>query len=202
MKIFTAALGTFVTGTMLFLGTGFANETDISNPESRSMKQERSMNSVQNQENKKFVRTSELMDKAIKNDRGEKLGSVDELVFSNDGKLKYLVLLKGGTLGIGGDLIPVPFEAVKDSFTVKENEIVISALTEHRIDNAPSVSRDELANLEQNERISDEANAYFGQQDPGIQTESEPKTNKFSEPYRTQKKDLNNSMNDSHTTDR
>jgi sporulation protein YlmC with PRC-barrel domain len=59
-------------------------------------------------------RASELMSRAVYNDKGEKLGTVDELVLDgNKDHIDYFVLSYGTTLGMGGKLFAIPWRMVE-----------------------------------------------------------------------------------------
>jgi hypothetical protein len=106
-----------------------------------------------------YVHASKIMDKKVKNDEDKELGSIKELIFSKEGELSYLVMSEGEN----GDMIPVPFAAVKDDFQVKEDNIVISGLTEDQIKNAPKFSENELAELRKGDQQDERVHGYFGE---------------------------------------
>lgn len=57
-------------------------------------------------------RASDLIGMSIKNKEGENLGSLKDLVFDRKtGGIRYGVLARGGLLGIGQKLVPVPWNA-------------------------------------------------------------------------------------------
>lgn len=87
-------------------------------------------------------RASELLDRRIENTQGDKLGSVKDLVIGRDGKVSYLILSRGGVLGMGDKLIPIPLQAA----TLSEDRIILN-VTEDRLANAPSFSEDEWPNF-------------------------------------------------------
>jgi sporulation protein YlmC with PRC-barrel domain len=67
----------------------------------------------------KVFRTSTLNGMEVKNQQGESLGKVHELVIDvTTGKVAYAALSHGGVLGIGDKLFAVPF----DQFTLKHAE--------------------------------------------------------------------------------
>ena len=57
-------------------------------------------------------RVSDILKTTVENGRGEKLGTLHDLMVGGDGRLKYAILSHGGFLGIGDVLIPVPFDAL------------------------------------------------------------------------------------------
>jgi Uncharacterized conserved protein len=59
-----------------------------------------------------FNKASKLIGMDVKNQQGEKLGDIKDVVIDFDGgKISYLVLSAGGTLGIGDKLLAVPVSA-------------------------------------------------------------------------------------------
>jgi PRC-barrel domain len=56
-----------------------------------------------------FYQVSHLYGSYVKNPQGEYLGRVEDLILEN-GRISYLVMAQGGSVGIGGKLIAVPFE--------------------------------------------------------------------------------------------
>ena len=69
------------------------------------------------------VRLSDLMNAKIKSNAGEDLGQLEDVVINpQNGKIEYAVLGRGGFLGIGEKLVPVPWQSVsvqsKKEFTI------------------------------------------------------------------------------------
>ncbi|MCH7372956.1 PRC-barrel domain-containing protein [Aeromonas sp. MR16] len=77
--------------------------------------------------------------------RGEKLGSIKELMLDiENGKVCYAVLSFGGFLSLGEKLFAVPWSALKVD---TENKRFIMDTTEERMKNAPGFDRDNWANM-------------------------------------------------------
>jgi sporulation protein YlmC with PRC-barrel domain len=55
------------------------------------------------------VRTDRLIGKSVVSPAGEKLGKVQDLIIARDGRVNFVVLARGGTLGFGETYVPVPF---------------------------------------------------------------------------------------------
>jgi sporulation protein YlmC with PRC-barrel domain len=53
-------------------------------------------------------RASKLLKQDVYNDKGEKIGKVDDLVLSPDGTLSTAVINVGGFLGVGKHLVAIP----------------------------------------------------------------------------------------------
>ena len=56
-------------------------------------------------------RASQLMGRAVENEKNQKIGTLDDLVIAKDKSL-YGILQVGGFLGLGGYLIAVPYDSL------------------------------------------------------------------------------------------
>ena len=61
------------------------------------------------------VRASELIGRDVVDERREIIGTIEDLIIGLEGRLQYLVVARGGVLGIGERLIAVPFDAVEQT---------------------------------------------------------------------------------------
>jgi sporulation protein YlmC with PRC-barrel domain len=93
-------------------------------------------------------RASEIKGLNVQNQQGEDLGQVDDLVFDNQGKISYLILSTGGVMGVGGNLVPVPWK--EDKITIQEDNVILS-MDKQRLDQAPSFSSGEWDQMSQQE---------------------------------------------------
>ena len=83
----------------------------------------------------KGYRMSKLIGSTVINDKNEKIGTVDDVVADKDKKqLSFAVLQVGGFLGLGGQLVVVPY----DSLVIDETGQKITL---------PGASKDELKKL-------------------------------------------------------
>jgi sporulation protein YlmC with PRC-barrel domain len=57
-------------------------------------------------------RASKLQDKPVFNERGERVGEVDDMIIAKDGKT-FAVVQVGGFLGVGKKLVAVPYESLQ-----------------------------------------------------------------------------------------
>jgi sporulation protein YlmC with PRC-barrel domain len=60
----------------------------------------------------KGLRTSKLLGQSVVNDKGERVGSLDDIVVGDDHSL-YAVLQVGGFLGLGSHRVAVPYDSLK-----------------------------------------------------------------------------------------
>ena len=58
-------------------------------------------------------RSSEIVGTAVYNDHDERIGSVDDLLVGQDGRISEAVLSVGGFLGIGAKLVAVPYSRLR-----------------------------------------------------------------------------------------
>jgi sporulation protein YlmC with PRC-barrel domain len=108
-------------------------------------------------QSQKSVRLSELMDAKVETSGGDNLGSIEDFVISpSDGQIKFVVLGKGGFLGIGENLIPVPWQSI----SVGADNKVTSTLDENKLENAPKLD----SNYSQlnNPGFANTVNQHFG----------------------------------------
>ncbi|MDD5204642.1 MAG: PRC-barrel domain-containing protein [Desulfobacterales bacterium] len=112
-------------------------------------------------------RISELMDKKVKNDQGQDLGQIEDLVVGKDGRISYIILSQGGVMGIGDKLTPIPFKNAQ--FNQEQDEVILSGIDKQKLENAPTISQDDW------QRLSDpgferELFSYYGQEktQPGM----------------------------------
>jgi sporulation protein YlmC with PRC-barrel domain len=120
-----------------------------------------------------FLKVSELMDKNIKDQQGQEVGTVKDVLVSEQGEAKYLILSKEDKM------IPVPWEAA--NLQVQQDEIT-AQLDEQRLANAPSFQEGEWPQFESN--YEQQIHSYYGTEmrqpgmqpgmQPGIQPETQP----------------------------
>jgi hypothetical protein len=77
-------------------------------------------------------RASKIVGSDVYNGADESVGTVDDVIISNDGKVPYVVLAVGGFLGLGQRLVVVDSSAL----SIKDGKIVIA-----------NASRDQLKSL-------------------------------------------------------
>jgi sporulation protein YlmC with PRC-barrel domain len=90
------------------------------------------------------VRSSKVVGLKVKNEKGEDLGTIDELVITGNGKVVYVILAHGGFLGIGDNLIPIPWDTVKYD---PEKEIAIVGIDKEILEKSPVFASKEWPDL-------------------------------------------------------
>ena len=58
-------------------------------------------------------RSSQIVGTTVYNDRDERIGTVDDLIVGQDGRISEAVLSVGGFLGLGAKLVAVPYDQVR-----------------------------------------------------------------------------------------
>jgi len=80
-------------------------------------------------------RADAIIGLAVLNEEGQDLGKVADLTFSDDGRIVYLVISRGGFLGFGSKLCAIPWQAA--TTRIHENALIVN-LSEERLDQAPT----------------------------------------------------------------
>ena len=95
--------------------------------------------------NSRVLSASTLSSDDVYNPKGEKLGSIKELMLDiESGKVCYAVLSFGGFLSLGEKLFAVPWSAL----TVDtENKRIVMDTNEERLKNAPGFDTDHWPNM-------------------------------------------------------
>jgi hypothetical protein len=62
-------------------------------------------------------RATGLIGRSVRNDKHDKIGSIDDLMISKDGNAMFAILQVGSFLGLGGKLVAVPYKSlvIKDA---------------------------------------------------------------------------------------
>ena len=102
---------------------------------------------------------SALSSDDVCNQRGEKLGSIKELLVDvNDGKLAYAVLSCGGFMSLGEKLYAVPWSTLKVDTA---NKCLVFAADEDRLKEATGFDSDHWPNMT-DEDWRQNIHAYYG----------------------------------------
>ncbi len=96
----------------------------------------------------KQARVNNIVGKKVISQKGEDLGTVDDLVLNENGCLDYLILGHGGVLGIGDRLVPIPWKAVK---TGSQADTVIVDVDKEQLTKAPSFESKKWPNFSDSE---------------------------------------------------
>ncbi|NWG02785.1 MAG: PRC-barrel domain-containing protein [Syntrophaceae bacterium] len=80
-----------------------------------------------------WYRASRIIDHPVKNDRGEELGEVDDLIIRRNGRVKKVILSVGAFLGIGDRLVAVSFSSLK----IDERGNILYRITKEQLEKHP-----------------------------------------------------------------
>lgn len=103
-------------------------------------------------------RGSELMNKNVKNDKGDNLGKIKDFVFDRDGELSYIVI--SSAAAAGDKMIPIPFSS--DMMKFQGDSVVVSNLDKTMLDKAPTISSSEWNKLD-DPTFESRVHGYFRQ---------------------------------------
>jgi len=97
-------------------------------------------------ENATDMRADKLIGTSVYNAEGEEVGSVQDIVFDQDGKIVGVVLKVGGLLGIGGKSVGIKWQEVQ---VVPQDDIVKVNYTEDQLKVAPDFKTQDAIAAEQ-----------------------------------------------------
>ena len=103
-------------------------------------------------------RLSKLIGAEVRNDKGERLGKVDDLIADEDGRISYMVLSKGGMLSFGSKLVAIPMSAIEPRVT-KDGKLNIN-LAKQTLDQAPTFTASKYPDFS-NKNWQDNVRGYF-----------------------------------------
>ncbi len=89
-------------------------------------------------------RVSKILGKKVISQKGEDLGTIEDLVLSKEACLDYIVLAPGGLLGTGDRLIPIPWKAVT---TGAQADTIIINMDKSQLEKAPSFESKKYPNF-------------------------------------------------------
>jgi sporulation protein YlmC with PRC-barrel domain len=92
------------------------------------------------------LRAEKLIGTSVYNAEGEKVGSVEDIVFDQDGKIVGVVLKVGGLLGIGGKSVGLKWNEVQLSPT---EDIMTVSYSQDQLKVAPDFQTKEAQQIEQ-----------------------------------------------------
>ena len=93
----------------------------------------------------------------VKNQQGQELGRINDIVIDTQGHVPFALLNHGGYLGMGGKLVAVPFSAL--SFDAMGKHLVLNASKE-KLDAAAAFKMSDLAD----QKWAEDTYRAFGQQ--------------------------------------
>ncbi len=115
------------------------------------------------------ARASDVIGMNVRNQRGEDLGEINDLVVDvNNERVHYAILAFGGIAGLGEKLFAYPMHV----FTrAPDGESLVLAVDEARLEAAPGFERDQWPDWRQEKGYRARVDRYFG---PTVQVEPRP----------------------------
>jgi sporulation protein YlmC with PRC-barrel domain len=83
------------------------------------------------------MRASKLIGARVNNEAGERIGEINEIVLSKDGKVAAVVIGVGGFLGIGEREVAVTFESLRLTQDANHNTVLAISATKDSLKAAP-----------------------------------------------------------------
>ena len=78
-------------------------------------------------------RASKLMGAPVYNEQEERVGTVDDLIITPDRSLSFAILSVGGFLGLGGRLVAIPVEQIRD----EQGQLILPGATKEALTKLP-----------------------------------------------------------------
>lgn len=137
------------------------SQSQIGDEKNLKGEQMRSGRNVQgrNYFSQKAIRGSDLIGKAVVNRDDEEIGTVEDIVIGQDGRVNYLVIAYGGLLGMGDSLSPIPLSKVDRTHT-NENNLKIS-VSKAELKEAPNFADNAWPDFT-DENYDEAVQGYFG----------------------------------------
>jgi hypothetical protein len=82
-------------------------------------------------------RSTQLVGSKVKNNAGDTIGDINDIILSNDGSAAAAVIGVGGFLGMGEHQVAVQFKSLKISRDSNGNDVVMLDTTKDALKNAP-----------------------------------------------------------------
>lgn len=87
------------------------------------------------------MQVDDIVGADLRNLRDEDLGDIDNVVIGADGKIQYVLVGRGGFLGIGEELVPVPWKDLRVTLAPNRDTFVLN-VPDSVLDEAPSIGND------------------------------------------------------------
>jgi sporulation protein YlmC with PRC-barrel domain len=99
------------------------------------------------------LRASKLIGANIKNNEGDTIGEVDDLILSSSDKTLQAILSVGGFLGIGERHVAVPYKSLKVT-RAHDDDVIVYHTTKAELEGMPKFSYDDSEKMTQSIRAS------------------------------------------------
>ncbi len=153
ITLFLAICTFFLTQTFFLTHTHAAEQEVGKTPSVQAQTDEKATTTGQGQTSGKPAmeqadRVSKILGKKVISQKGEDLGTIEDLVLSKETCLDYIILAPGGLLGTGDRLIPIPWKAVK---TGAQADTIIIDMDKSQLEKAPNFESKKWPNFTDSE---------------------------------------------------
>jgi sporulation protein YlmC with PRC-barrel domain len=153
ITLFLATCTFFLTLTYFLTQTHAAEQEGGKTPSVQAQTDEKATTTGQGQISGKTAmeradRVSKILGKKVISQKGEDLGTIEDLVLSKETCLDYIILAPGGLLGTGDRLIPIPWKAVK---TGAQADTIIIDMDKSQLEKAPNFESKKWPNFTDSE---------------------------------------------------
>ncbi len=101
----------------------------------------------------------------VRNPQDEYLGSVEDVILNpGNGQISYVILSRGGFLGLGEDYVALPWQQLR---ATPQMDAFVVRVTEDTLDKAPKVNPDSFANAQADTQRRQEIDRFWQQQTQG-----------------------------------
>ncbi|WP_245261689.1 PRC-barrel domain-containing protein [Ancylobacter sp. FA202] len=112
-----------------------------------------------------LINLADVTGTEVRNPQDEQLGTVEDVVLDSEkGGIRYVVISSGGVLGIGEDLVALPWQALRT--TPGMNTFVLN-VSEEVIEDAPSIDPAQLADPDRSREVRREVDQFWHDQMSG-----------------------------------
>jgi hypothetical protein len=108
-----------------------------------------------------IIRIDNVIGADVRNYQDEDLGDIDDVIFDADGRIAYVLVSYGGFLGIGQDLIAVPWQALHANLAM---DTFVLDVPQDAMEQAPTMDRDTFTDLATYDQRRQEVDSYWQQQ--------------------------------------
>jgi hypothetical protein len=111
-------------------------------------------------------RLSQIIGQMAKDQQGQDLGKIEDVITDMQGRTLYLVL-SGDKMGKSNEMIPVPWQAANPRV---EKGAVMLSLNQQKLRNAPTFKKNEWSQFNQ---LQPKTNTYFGAAGPAMPSQQQ-----------------------------
>jgi sporulation protein YlmC with PRC-barrel domain len=108
------------------------------------------------------IMASNIIDYSVRSNTGEKLGNVEDILLSHDGRAQYIMV----STGTGDSLIPVPFRAA--TMNASEKAVILQNIDKSKLEKAPSLTKEDWQQRVGDVGFEKEVHSYYGQEVPSV----------------------------------